>query len=253
VHLRLLRHLRHPRHLPAHIPIDIPLEARMSSTRREFLDRLALGAAGAALGGMSLTLGAAPAYAAPPAPGDWDVAWVNRLTGKHRVVFDVPEVESGYGVWRASIWAKQYQEVLGVAPRDTSAALVLRHNGIVLAMRQEFWDAYGIGKAKGVTHPVTVQPTDRNPALLSSARDEQPAGFDAFALDKFLARGGVALACNLALQDCVQLIADREKVGADEARKRAVALMVPGVILQPSGVFAVVRAQEAGCHYVRAS
>jgi hypothetical protein len=29
--------------------------------------------------------------------------------------------------------------------------------------------------------------------------------------------------------------------------------MVPGVILQPSGVFAAVRAQEAGCHYVRAS
>jgi hypothetical protein len=29
--------------------------------------------------------------------------------------------------------------------------------------------------------------------------------------------------------------------------------MLPGVILQPSGIFAVVLAEEAGAHYVRAS
>lgn len=30
-------------------------------------------------------------------------------------------------------------------------------------------------------------------------------------------------------------------------------MMVPGVILQPSGIFAVLRAQQAGALYVRAS
>jgi len=29
--------------------------------------------------------------------------------------------------------------------------------------------------------------------------------------------------------------------------------LVPGVMIQPSGIFAVIRAQEAGCAYVRAS
>jgi hypothetical protein len=29
--------------------------------------------------------------------------------------------------------------------------------------------------------------------------------------------------------------------------------MNPGVILQPSGVFAAIRAQQEGCHYIRAS
>jgi intracellular sulfur oxidation DsrE/DsrF family protein len=29
--------------------------------------------------------------------------------------------------------------------------------------------------------------------------------------------------------------------------------VVPGVILQPSGVFGVLRAQEAGCNYILAS
>jgi hypothetical protein len=30
-------------------------------------------------------------------------------------------------------------------------------------------------------------------------------------------------------------------------------MLVPGIILQPSGVFAVVLAQDSGCRYVRAS
>src|SRR5687768_7667967 len=96
-------------------PIGIFQEAAMPPTRREFLDRLAVGAAAA--GGLSLGLDALArpleAAAAPPAGTDWELGWVKRLTGKHRVVFDVPEVESGYGVWRATIWATQYQQVLG--------------------------------------------------------------------------------------------------------------------------------------------
>lgn len=225
----------------------------MSTTRRQFLDRLALGAAAGALplalGPLASTLDAAVPTPSG-APGDkWDVTWTRRLTGKHRVVFDVPEIESGYGVWRATIWASQYQEVLGVPPRELSAALVLRHNGVALAMQPEFWAQYGIGKALKATHPLTQEPTDANPALSTGI----PAPYDAMGLDRYLARGGVALACSLALEDYVPRIAAQEKVSVDAARARARALLLPGVILQPSGVFAVVHAQDAGCRYVRAS
>jgi hypothetical protein len=232
----------------------------MEPTRRDFLGRVATSAA--MFGAMPLSLDlTASVLAGRPTPGPqggaqgekWDVSWVNRLTGKHKAVFDVPEVESGYGVWRASIWGKQYQEVLGVQPKDMSAALVLRHNGIVLAMQQPFWDKYRIGETKKVMHPITLQPTDRNPALLSSSRNEVPEQFDAAALDKFIARGGIALACNLALADCVELIKSKDGVDEAEARKQAIAYLVPGVILQPSGVFAAIRAQEAGATYLRAS
>ena len=40
---------------------------------------------------------------------------------------------------------------------------------------------------------------------------------------------------------------------AEEARKTVLANLVPGVIVMPSGIFAVTRAQEAGCQYIRAS
>ena len=193
----------------------------MDTTRRDFLGKVAVNAA--MLGAMPLSIDfASPAFAAAPAQGEkWDLSWTSRVTGKHKAIFDVPEVDSGYGVWRATIWQRQYQDVLGVAPKDLSAVLVLRHNGITLAMQQAFWDKYGIGKAKSALDPVTQKPTDKNPALLSSARGEVPDMFDPMALDKFIARGGIALACNLALMDCIELIKSKENV--DDAAARRIA------------------------------
>lgn len=230
----------------------------MDTDRREFIQKLAAGAAmfgamplGAAAGAPWLAEATSPSVGS--AAEEWDLSWVGRVKGKHRAVFDVPEVDSGYGVWRASIWPKQYQDVLKIPANDISVVLVLRHNGIALAMKQEFWDKYGIGDLKKATHPVTQQGTPRNPALMTAASNDVPAQFDGLALPNFLQRGGIALGCNLALQECVELIRGKEGVSPDEARKQALGYLVPGVIIQPSGMFACLRAQEAGCMYFRAS
>lgn len=238
----------------------------MPTTRRQFIDSLATGAV--AFGAMPAALGASaaePAVLPDGAPAvipaefrhdvaqeAWDTRWSERLTGTVRTVFDVPEVESGFGVWRASIWARQYEQVLGVPARDMSTALVIRHNAIILAMQQGFWDRYGIGKARGVTHPLTGEPVTRNPALLgtSDGLAEPQAGL---ALDRFMARGGIALACDLALQDLVALIRETDDLPEAQAKSQARQWLVPGVILQPSGVFSVLRAQQAGALYIRAS
>lgn len=228
----------------------------MQTSRREFLDRLAMGSA--ALGGLSLGLGTIPtrleaAGIAVARQGKWNTSWPEKLTGGVRTVFDVPEVESGYGVWRASVWALQYEAALGIPARDTSTALVLRHNAIILAMQQAFWDEYGIGKDGSVTHPLTLEPTTRNPALMNEA-DGLPAPYSTFALDQFQARGGVILACDLALRDMVALIEKADKISTEAAHAKAVALLAPGVILQPSGVFSVLLAQQKKqALYIRAS
>ena len=104
-----------------------------------------------------------------------------------------------------------------------------------------------------MTHPVTLQATDRNPALMTAARNEVPQMFDAFALPKFMSRGGIVLACNLALQFFAGGWASRAGITQEEAMRRATASLVPGVKLMPSGVMACVRAQEEGCVYVKAS
>ena len=227
----------------------------MPQTRRSFLESAAVGAGAAAMAVLPENLFAAiPAdlNRVSPATAEWDLTWVDKITGKHKAVFDATEPESGYGVWRASAWVKQYMDVLKAAPADITPIVVLRHNAIVLAMQQSFWDKYGIGAKKNITHPLTGEPTKKNPALLDE-KDGIPSPFNMAGLQKQLDRGVTVLACNLAFQDCVDLIQNADKVAEAEARKRALSMLVSGVVLQPSGVFAVIRAQEAGAAYIKAS
>ena len=217
----------------------------MTVNRRAFLGAAAANAA--AFASLPSDL-----FASAPVSDEWDVTWPSKLTGKHKSVFDNAEVESGYGVWRTAAWARQHMQVLKADMKDVTPSLVLRHNAIILAMQQSFWDKYGIGAMKKVTHPLTGEPTDRNPALLGE-KDGIPAPFNQAGVLSQLSHGVPVLACNLALQDCVDLITRLDKVDPAEARKRALAYLIPGIILQPSGVFAVTLAQEAGASYVKAS
>lgn len=221
----------------------------MTSTRRGFIEAAAANAA-------ALAVFPAALFAASPGEmvtsEEWNVAWADKLTGKYKAVFDMTEVESGYGVWRGALWVRQNVDVMKAAPADLSPVLILRHNAIILAMQQSFWDKYNIGDLKKVTHPLTGEPTTKNPALLDE-RDGLPAPFNQAALHKQIGRGVTVLACNLALQDCIDLIKNADKVTDEVARERAIAYLVPGVILQPSGVFAAIRAQQAGAAYIKAS
>ena len=228
----------------------------METTRREFVERLTGGMIAAA--GMPLIMdtpiAALQASVQPAAAAEeWDLSWTTRVMGKHKAVFDVPAIESGYGVWRTGIVKKQYMSVLKAAANEVTMVLVLRHDAIHMVMQQSYWDAFGIGKEKGVKHPATEQPTDKNPALLSAANGGLPAQFDGLALEQFMAGGGIVLACNLAFAEVVGAYQKRDKSDEAAARKVALAAMVPGVIMQPSGVFAAMRAQQLGCVYVRAT
>ena len=220
----------------------------MTLNRRTFLGAAAVNAAALASMPGSVLANVPRDITASYSSDDWDVSWPSKLNGKHNAVFDNAEVESGYGVWRAASWARHQMEVLKADMKDVKPAIILRHNAIILAMQQPFWDKYSIGANNKVTHPLTAQPTDRNPALLSDV----PAPFNQATLTNQLSHGVVVLACNLALQDMVDLIAKEDKVDAAEARNRALGYLIPGIILQPSGVFAATLAQEAGASYVKA-
>lgn len=183
---------------------------------------------------------------------NWDVSWASKITGSHRVVFDSPEVSAGLALVRTLVWFKDYAEVYGAKPADMSAVVVLRHNAIWLVMDDEFWDHHKIGKVTGIKDPKTGAPIRRNPFLGPTPFADLPPALADEVLKKVLASATV-LACNLAFHDVVEAV--KAEAGGDADRARAMALrhLVPGVILQPSGVFGVTRAEEAGCHYFLAS
>ena len=225
----------------------------MDATRRDFLGKVTAGAAAYSTLPLALALSACAAEGSNQQAGEFDLAWPGKLTGKHKAVFDMADIESGYGLWRGNAWFGQVQQYMSVPATDVSLAIILRHNAISLAMDQAYWDKYGIGKAKAVTHPMTQEQTDKNPVLMGVA-EGVPAPFDQAALPKQQARGVVFLACNLAFSlDCVPRVAKADNISEDAARKVALSHVLPGVLMQPSGVFAATRAQEAGCTYVKAS
>lgn len=251
----------------------------MPSDRRHFLQRVAVGAA--SLAAVPTALHAADASfrdelrrdtlsgpfsldavereyldaerSVSVADPEWDISWTKKLTGKHKALFDCPGVGGGAGVIRAGLWAKQYTDVLKAQPSDLSPVIVLRHEGIILAMQQSFWDMYKIGKRNNIRDG-NGKKTNKNPALaLPLAEGEKPRPFDAFMLEQQIARGVTVLACNMAFGGCVRTVMKEDKLAMPEARAKAIPMLVPGIVLQPSGIFADTLAQENGCVFVHAS
>ncbi|MGZ8470140.1 MAG: hypothetical protein ACXW61_11205 [Gemmatirosa sp.] len=71
----------------------------MDASRRELLGQCTTAALSPAAVPPTLadTSWSAPSDAAGRA-SEWETTWTKRITGKHRAVFDVPEIESGHGV-----------------------------------------------------------------------------------------------------------------------------------------------------------
>lgn len=228
----------------------------MTSSRRDVLQQMALGSLAATL--LPMTAHAAWAERAVSVSADghdaqsYDITWPRRLTGKYKAVYDSPDIGGGLGVLRAGIVSAQYMAAFNVPASAVSPVIVLRHDGIVLAMTNEYWERYKVGEKQKVTHPWTGAPMTRNPALLGPG-EGLPAGLEAHALDKQLARGVVVLACALAFQDVIDTVATADALSPAAAATKARSMMLPGIIMQPSGVFASSVAQDNGCVYVRAT
>ncbi|MBM4188148.1 MAG: hypothetical protein FJ206_12660 [Gemmatimonadetes bacterium] len=221
----------------------------MTTARREFLGTLAVGAfAGPTLGSLPLD----PALVQPAARG-WDFGWAKKLTGKYRAVFDIPAIEDGYGVWRAAIWRRQYATIFNVPETSLNTVVVLRHDGIALALDNRFWTKYDIAKRWNVHDPASRQPFAKNPAIERTGAAALPGEFAGFTLEDLIKGGATVLGCSLALRDCAQLVMDKDKVRYEDAMAQVRQMVVPGVTMQPSGVFAVVLAQDNGCRFVLGS
>ena len=182
----------------------------------------------------------------------WDVSWADKITGKHRAVFDSVEISAALGLIRPLFWFKDYADVYNAPASDMSCVIVLRHNAIWLIMDDEYWAHHKIGEATKIMDPATKAPITRNPALGAN-----PFGLPAEVADDSLRKSlatSTVLACNVAfgLQVVPKVMADM-KLDQAKAREMALKHVVPGVILQPSGVFATLRAQEAGCQYLLAT
>jgi intracellular sulfur oxidation DsrE/DsrF family protein len=243
-----------------------PPAAVSETPRRDFLSQLAaagLATAGlSAIGGAALAQPAAGSGAGSAAP-KFDDSWTARVRGaRHKAVFDAPEVQDGLGLWQAWLFRRGYREALGPAEAEaTVPVVVIRHAATVLAIDDALWAKYKLGEMRKLNDPVTKKPAERNPFARPLPDAPKPEGTLATMLEGqpepniqgLLKEGALVLACNVALENMIGAMAKRSGQTVEAIRAETHAHLVPGVILQPSGVYAVLRAQEAGCVYLRST
>lgn len=220
--------------------------------RRDFMTRAAGAAAAlAAAGTIPGRLFAETGASAPPAPsGEWDLSWVDRLKAPHRQVFDSPDIAEGTALHQAYIWMKGYAQVYHAADQDLNPVLVFRHKGVPVVVGDSIWDRYQLGKRYKLKDPTTGKDARRNPFMQLKADDKYVMVWPDGGLDTLIGRGAVVLACDLALHAMAGQLAEKSGGDASAVKQELLAALVPGVTVMPSGVFAVARAEEAGCRYI---
>jgi hypothetical protein len=60
----------------------------------------------------------------------------------------------------------------------------------------------------------------------------------------------ISLVCNVSLGNMGRRFADQTKGNVEEVQAELRANLVPGAIVVPSGIYALIRAQNAGCAFM---
>jgi intracellular sulfur oxidation DsrE/DsrF family protein len=208
------------------------------STRRTFIGAVA----GSTLALAAPPLGALDASTSTAA----DDPWLTAITGKHKQVFDITNINGGVGLMFAETYLASMMEHYRLRSGDVGAFVVARYFGTGLALDDLIWNKYGLGQMWKVIDPVTNQPSTRN-VFYHSKPGDMP-NIEA-SIDRLMAKGVVFGVCGHALNVLANATAARTGVTPDVAIAEWRAHVIPGVHVVPSGVLAIGKAQEAGCTY----
>jgi intracellular sulfur oxidation DsrE/DsrF family protein len=197
----------------------------------------------------AFTFGARPA-SAQTAAGPFQPArhpqdeWLDKIPGKHRVVFDVT---SSRGVPEALHFAANIysgnKSMYGLEPADLAVLIVLRHSATAFGYSDAIWAKHGktLAVATSYTDPKSSEPPKVNP--FNATRIET--------IDEMAKQGVQFAVCDQASHGLARRIAGAGG-DAEATYKDMVASMIPNSRLVVIGVIGVTRAQEYGYSVVHA-
>ena len=213
------------------------------SRRRHFLAQL--GAAAAALAIDSDELRAA----SRASTSWWDTSWLDRLaSAQYRVVFNASEINDGAAMDYAATFFDHFHEVHETTDKQTRPVIVFRRLGTAMAFNDALWDRYAIGEESKIRDAATQAPARRN--VFWTSRPGASAQSAATKLDALHARGLISLVCNVAANNIATRWAEKLQRPVADVRKDVTDNLIPGATLVPSGIYALIRAQNAGCAYM---
>lgn len=237
-----------------------------STHRRGFLGMLATGAAALGLTALVSPLQlnaqqqkAAPKAGAPAAPKNEADMWFDKVKGKHRVVYD----STGTNEIMQFVWPKVFlltNDATGTPPSDCGVVVVMRHNGIPYAFKDEMWSKYHfaemfkakeLGPAFAAADAASATQT-RNPFFNPKHGDFNVPGFGIvdIGINDLMKDGVMFCVCNAAMTVFSAAAAGQMGLNATDVYNDWKANLIPGIQIVPSGVWACGRAQEHKCAYI---
>ena len=179
----------------------------------------------------------------------WDTTWLKRLaSAQYRVVFNTSEISDGNVLSYVASFLDDFQAVHGTTDAQTRPVIVFRRLGTPMALNDALWERYAIGEDQKIRDPNTKEMATRN--VFWKARDGATGWEAALALEPLQRRGLISLVCDVALGNWARATARRLQRDADALKAEARENLVPGAILVPSGIYALIRAQNAGCAFM---
>jgi len=210
-----------------------------TTARRGFLGSIAAAAAAVGLNSALPTRLTAETPHGDRSPDAALDAWFGRIKGKHKMIFDAPEPNSGM----VAIWPRVYLNTMPASwPGQTTAVVILRHAGLALALSDPIWAKYGIGEMFEIKDGDA--PAKRNPYATITGLPIPGLG-----IAELLKSGVLVGACDVAMTIYSAGAAKKMGLDPETVKKEWIAGVLPGVQVVPSGVLGVARSQELGCAY----
>ena len=177
--------------------------------------------------------------------------WFNQLKGTHRVTFDCTQPHEIFPF----AWPKVFlmtNAATGSPETDCGVVVVLRHSAIPYAFETRLWNDYKFGEMFKADDPKTKVAAIRNPFWKPTKGDFSIPGIGdvEIGINELQASGVMFCVCDTAIT--VYSAATAAAMGKDaaEVKKDWMTGLLPGIMVVPSGVWALGRAQEKGCQYI---
>jgi intracellular sulfur oxidation DsrE/DsrF family protein len=216
-----------------------------NSDRRAFLGQLGALAA-------TMTLDRDEMRAAAHARGaneTWDTSWLDRLAAaRFRVVFNTSEIAEGNVLSYVDSFLSDFHTVHGTTDQQTRPVVVFRRLGTPMGFNDKIWERYAIGEDLKIRDSNTHTFATRN--VYWKPRDGATGWEAEYALEPLVRRGLISLVCNVALSNWSNRMAERLKRDPEAVKSEVRENLIPGAILVPSGIYALIRAQNAGCAFM---
>lgn len=219
------------------------------NSRRDFLGQLALGATSLGLASFANPLQLEAAFKRPSNKEEPE-AWLKKLTGKHKLLLDVPRPNEILPF----AWPKVFlltNAATGTPASECSVVVVLRHDAIPFAMEHALWEKYKFGEVFKFDDPATKTASLRNPFWQPKPNDFVVPGIGPvdIGIDQLQKDGVIFCVCNMAITVLSAVVAANMGMDAATVKDEWLAGVLPGIHVVPSGVWALGRAQEKGCGY----